>query len=162
LIEKEESIMKRVLYILTALLFLAGATAIQAGDGAHGSADQAKAMIEKADLFFKAHGKDAAYAAFTEKTEGFVLNDIYIFVVDYDGMTLAHGGNAKLVGKNMLNLKDTDGKLFIQEMINTAQKGGGWIDYKWVNPQSKKIEMKTTLVKPIEGQKAFFGCGIYK
>jgi cytochrome c len=152
---------KRMSIVFLAAIFLAGASPILAEE-AHGTAEQAKAMIEKADQFLKAHGKEAAYAAFTGKTNGFAEGDIYIFVVDYEGMTLAHGGNAKLVGKNMFNLRDSDGKTFIQEMVGKAQKGGGWVDYKWVNPQSKKIELKTTLVKAIEGQKAFLGCGIYK
>ena len=153
---------KSVINILLVGLILVGVTTLYAADDSHGTAAQAKAMVDKAAQFLKAQGREAAFAAFTEKKEGFVLNDLYIFVVDYDGMTLAHGGNAKLVGKNMLNLKDPDGKLFIQEMIKEAQKGGGWVDYKWVNPQTKKIDPKSTYAVPIEGMKAFFGCGIYK
>jgi cytochrome c len=152
---------KRACYIFLAVLFLAGGSAIQAEE-VHGTADQAKAMVEKADQYFNAHGKDAAYAAFTGKAEGFVLNDLYIYVVSKEGVILAHGANAKLVGKNLYNLKDSDGKLFIQEIIKVSRSGSGWVDYKWVNPQSKRIEQKSTLVKPIEGQDAILACGIYK
>ena len=154
---------KRVSAVLIWALFILACTSmLSATDSAQGTADQAQAMVEKASKFLNEKGTDVAYKAFTDKTDGFVLNDLYIFVVQYDGLTVAHGGNPKIVGKNMLNLKDSDGKLFIQEMINLAQKGGGWVDYKWVNPQSKKIEPKSTYVKAVDGMKAFYGCGIYK
>jgi len=76
-------------------------------------------------------------------------------------VTIAHGGNAKLVGKDMLGLKDADGKFFIKAFIETAKsKGNGWVDYKWVNPQTNKIENKSTYVQKVDDY--FLGCGIYK
>jgi hypothetical protein len=33
-------------------------------------------------------------------------------VVEYDGLTTAHGGNASLIGKNMLSLKDASKDIF--------------------------------------------------
>jgi len=52
---------------------------------------------------------------------------------------VSHGANKKLIGQHILGNKDTDGKLFIQEILDKAQKQGtGWVDYKWSNPVSKK------------------------
>ncbi len=62
----------------------------------------------------------------------------------------------------MIGLQDADGKFFIQEMIESAKKGGGWVDYKWTNPETKRIQDKSTLIKPLPGIDAFLGCGIYK
>jgi len=125
-------------------------------------ADDATALVKDAAALVKAEGKDKAFAAFNEPAGKFVKGDLYIFVVDYDGNTLAHGGNAKLVGKNMKDLKDADGKLFMQDMIQKAKSGGGWVDYKWTNPTTKKVQEKSTFVQAIEGANAFLGCGIYK
>ena len=81
--------------------------------------------------------------------------------VDNNGLTLAHGGNAKLVNKDMSGLKDADQKLFIVEMMQLAKtKGSGWVDYKWVNPATKKIEPKTTYIQKVDNY--FVGCGTYK
>ncbi len=74
------------------------------------------------------------------------------------GSALA-GGTAKLVGKDMSGLKDSDGELFIQKMIDFAKtEGNGWVDYKGTHPVSKKIEAKTTYV--LKHEDYFIGCGI--
>jgi cytochrome c len=125
------------------------------------SADEAKVMVEKAVAFIKANGKDKAFAEFTDKQGKFIDRHLYIFVVDLTGITLAHGGNDKLVGKDMKGLKDADNNLFIASMIDLAKsKGSGWVDYKWVNPTSKKIEPKTTYIQKVDNY--FVGCGTYK
>jgi cytochrome c len=58
-------------------------------------------------------------------------------------------------------LKDADGKFFMKEIIKTAaEKGKGWVDYKWMNPVTKKVVDKTTYVEKVDGY--VFGCGVYK
>jgi signal transduction histidine kinase len=128
---------------------------------AGGSANEAKTLVAKGVAFVKAEGKEKAFAEFTNPKGKFVDRDLYIFVVDFDGITLAHGGNAKLVGKDMSGLKDADGVYFIKEFIKVAkEKGSGWVDYKWVNPTNKKIEPKSTYIQKVDNY--FLGCGIYK
>ncbi len=128
---------------------------------AGGSADEAKGLMAKAVEYVKANGKEKAFSEFTDTKGKFVDRDLYIFAVDFNGVTLAHGGNGKLVGKDMLGLKDADGKFFIKEFIELAKaKGNGWVDYKWVNPVTKAIEKKSTYVYKIDDY--FLGCGIYK
>jgi cytochrome c len=146
---------------LAALFALALATGL-ASHCFGAPADEATVLVKDAAALIKAEGKEKAFAAFTDPAGKFVKGDLYIFVVDYEGVTLAHGGNAKLVGKNMKDLKDADGKLFMQDMIQKAKGGGGWVDYKWTNPTTKKVQEKSTLVQAIEGANAFLGCGIYK
>ena len=61
-----------------------------------------------------------------------------------DGAVLSHGANAKLIGKNLMGLKDVDGKLFIADLVKEAKaKDNGWIEYKWENPVNKKVETKS-------------------
>lgn len=147
--------MKKLLVAILINLFLV--SAVWAG----GTADEAKAIVEKAAAFIKANGKEKAFAEFTDPKGKFVDRDLYIFGVDFNGLTLAHGGNAKLVGKDMSGLKDSDGELFIKKMIDQAKaKGTGWVDYKWTNPVTKKIEAKSTYVQ--KQDEYFIGCGIYK
>lgn len=148
---------------IAGLVLVCGLTMSVCGDEpVRGTVKEAEEMMNKAVKLFETEGKGKAFEAFNDRKGAFVKKDLYIFVVDHDGLTLSHGGNIKLVGKNMKELKDADGKFFIQEMIKTAQKGGGWVDYKWTNPETRKIENKTTLIKPLPGINAFAGCGIYK
>jgi signal transduction histidine kinase len=126
------------------------------------TADEATALVKAGIEFVKANGKDNALKAFNDPKGDFVKGELYLFVIDYDGITLAHGGNAKLVGKNMNDLKDADGKSFIQAFVEKAKAGGGWVDYKWTNPTTKKVQGKSSYVADLPGLNAFIGCGIYK
>jgi len=149
--------MKRAVVICLFCLFLA---CFSGHIYAAGTSDEAKAMVGKAATFMKANGKDKAFKEFSEGTQ-FKKDDLYVFVIDMKGITLAHGGNPKLVGKDMSGLKDADGKLFIKDMIDGATaKGSGWSDYKWTNPVTKKIDPKSTYFQKVDD--VILGCGIYK
>jgi cytochrome c len=132
-----------------------------AGQAQAGKAEDAKAMVEKAASFLKSSGKEKAFAEFTDQKGQFTKGELYIFAIDSNGMTLAHGGNPKLVGKDMSGLRDSSGKFFIKDMIEGAKsKGTGWSDYKWANPVTKKIDDKTTYFMKVDD--VILGCGIYK
>ena len=125
-----------------------------------GSQQEATALVKKAVAHIKASGKEKAYADFTSGAQ-FKDRDMYVFVVDFNGVVHAHGANAKLVEKNLLDLKDSDGKYFAREFIQTAKtKGSGWVDYKWPNPVTKAIEQKTTYVERVDD--TLIACGVYK
>ncbi len=127
----------------------------------YGTMDEAKAMVERAATLMSSRGNDTAYAAFNENPGSFVDRDLYVFVLDLDGNVLAHGGNKAMLGKSLVNLKDSTGRTFVQEMLGLAKaKGEGWIDYDWPNPLSKKIEHKSTYVRKIGD--VIVGVGAYK
>jgi len=127
----------------------------------NGSADEAKAMVEKAVKLLQAEGKDKAFAQFNDTAGAFVDRDLYVFVLNMEGTTVSHGANKALIGKSLLNLKDADGKAFIQEMLDTAnKKGAGWVDYKWPNPVTKKVEGKSSYIQ--KSGDVIVGVGIYK
>lgn len=127
----------------------------------HGTAQEAEAMVKKAIAHIKSKGADAAYPEFNNPKGSFSDRDLYIFVLDMSGKTLAHGANPKLLGKNISTLRDVDNKAFIEELLATAKsKGKGWIDYKWPNPTTKAIELKSTYFE--KSDDVVVGCGIYK
>jgi len=126
------------------------------------TADEAKAMSEKAAAYIKQVGPEKAFADFTRPDGGFVNGELYVFCYDHDGNNLAHGGNPSFVGKNLLHMKDPDGKepnAMITELA-FAGAGAGWVDFKWPNPVSKKIEAKSAYV--IRTGDAVCGVGYYK
>jgi signal transduction histidine kinase len=149
--------MKRLFISILAVLIMVSWA--QAGD--KGTADEAKALMEKASAYIKAEGKEKALEEFSNPKGNFIDRDLYIFANDLNGKTLAHGGNVKLVGKDMSKLQDAKGEYFIQKMNEVAKtKGSGWVDYQWTNPVSKKTEPKSTYVLKIDDY--YLGCGIYK
>jgi signal transduction histidine kinase len=127
----------------------------------NGSADEAKSMVEKAVKVLQAEGKDKAFPQFNDTAGKFVDRDLYVFVLNMEGVTVSHGANKALIGKSLLNLKDADGKAFIQEMLDMANKSGsGWVDYKWPNPVTKKVEGKSSYIQKTGD--VIVGVGIYK
>ena len=121
--------------------------------------DEAQALVKKASAYIKANGPVKATAAFNDPKGEFQKGELYIFALDPKGVTVAHI-NPKLIGKDMSGMKDTDGKLFQQEFLNVAAKGGGWVDYKWTNPTTLKVEPKTAYVERVGD--LIVGCGVYK
>ena len=117
-----------------------------------GSADEAIAMTKRAVAMIKADGKEKAFAAIADPANtSFHDRDLYIYVYDMNGVTLAHGNNPKMVGKNLIELKDVDGKPFVKERVDLAKaKGTFWQDYKFTNPVSKKIEPKSMYCEKLD------------
>lgn len=126
-----------------------------------GSADDAVALTKKAVAYVNENGKDKAFAEFSNPAGRFRDRELYVTALDLTGKNLAHGGNPKLIGKSTLELKDMDGKYFVKEFIDVAnKKGKGWVDYKWPNPVTRAIEQKSTYVEKIDD--FVITCGIYK
>ena len=140
--------MKQLKAVAALALLAAVATPVWAGEFA--SKDDATAMVAKAVSFVQAQGPEKAYAEFTNKNAAFIDRDLYVVVYSMDGKVLAHGANAKLVGKDMLDATDVDGKYYVKERLAlAAKKADFWQDYKFVNPVSKKIEPKQMFCHPL-------------
>jgi signal transduction histidine kinase len=140
---------------------LIGATSIPAVAAEFATKDEAQAMVKKAVAFIKEQGPEKAYAEITDRAGKFVDRDLYVVVYGLDGKVLAHGGNAKLVGKEMIEAQDVDGKFFVKERVELASKQANfWQDYKFVNPTDKKVEPKQMYCERL-GETAVCG-GIYK
>jgi signal transduction histidine kinase len=125
-----------------------------------GTEEEAKALVKKAIAYVKEVGKEKALAEFSNLKGKFIDRDLYIFVYDLNGTVLAHGQNPKLIGKNLYNVKDADGKEYVKERIELVKaKGSGWQEYKFMNPLTKKIERKRAYVELY--QDMIIGCGAY-
>ena len=73
----------------------------------------------------------------------------------------AHGANDKMVGKNLIDMKDVDGKPYVKERMElAAAKPSFWQEYKFTNPVSKKIEPKVMYCEKV-GETAVCG-GVYQ
>jgi signal transduction histidine kinase len=122
---------------------------------------EATAMVKKGVAFIKASGKDKGHAEISSKDGQFKKDDLYLVVYGLDGVVRAHGANEKMIGKNLIELKDIDGKLFVKERVELAQsKGTFWQDYKFTNPVTKKIEPKSMYCEKLDD--AVVCGGVYK
>jgi cytochrome c len=118
------------------------------------------ALAERGAAFIKAKGKDDMVRKINAKDPEFNHGALYLAMRDLNGITVAHPTTA-LIGKNLLDVPDADGKPFRHEMVALAKgKGKGWVDYKFKNPASGKVEAKRTYVLRV-GDIAL-EAGIYK
>ena len=145
---------------LAASFGVAGLTNAFAAEGG-ATAAEATAMVKKGVAFIKGSGKDKGYAAISTKGGQFSDRDLYLVVYGLDGTVRAHGANEKMIGKNLIDLKDVDGKAFVKERVElAASKGTFWQDYKFTNPENKKIEPKSMYCERLDD--AVVCGGIYK
>ena len=127
------------------------------------TAAEATTMVKKGVAAIKAGGKDhdKLFTEITAKDGKWADRDLYLVVYSMDGTVKAHGANAKLVGNNLMDMLDIDGKPYIKERIDLAKsKGSFWHDYKFTNPTSKKIEPKSMYCEKVDELVAC--AGIYK
>ncbi len=113
------------------------------------SEEQVVAMVHRVQDSFKRDGLAATVAAVNDKaTAAFHERDLYAFIYNMQGICLANGARPALVGKNLISLKDQDGKYLIQEMIDIAAgPGHGWVSYKWPSPVTNKIEDRSAFIE---------------
>jgi cytochrome c len=128
---------------LPMLAALAAALSLSPIASSHAAtADQAKAFLEGAIAHIKDVGREKAFADFSTPGGTYHDGELYVACYAIDGTNLAHGGNPAFVGKNLMGMKDPDGKFVNQEVIKAGLAGSGWVDTRWPNPVSKKIEPK--------------------
>ena len=145
----------------TLIATLLGAAALTAHANGNATAAEATAMVKKGVAFIKANGKDKGYAEISNKAGQFNDRDLYLIVYGMDGVVRAHGANEKMIGKNLIELKDVDGKAFVKERTELASREASfWQDYKFTNPVSKKIEPKSMYCERLDD--AVVCGGIYK
>ena len=145
---------------VVAVAFIGSVGIAHAAEGGATKA-QAEAMVKKGVAFIKTGGADKAYTEISKKGGQFTDRDLYLVVYSLEGVVLAHGSNQKMVGKNLIELKDIDGKAFVKERVDLAKtKAQFWQQYKFTNPENKKIEPKVVYCERL-GETAVCG-GIYE
>jgi cytochrome c len=123
---------------------------------------EAEAMVRKGVAYIKATPRDKAMADITDPKGSFVDRELYLTVYKMDGTALAHGANAKFVGKNMIELRDGNGKEHIRERLEIAKnKTSFWQDFTFVNPVNKKMEPKQMYCERTDEMIVVCG-GVYK
>ena len=152
--------MKRLMAVLlvTGWVLVLGLNTALAADV--GTKDEATAMVKKAIGFIKTNGADKAYAEISNPKGQFVDRDLYVVVYDMTGKCLAHGANAKMIGRDLIDNKDVDGKEFVKERVEMMKKqASGWQDYKFRNPTTNQIEPKAMYIERLND--VIVGCGVY-
>jgi cytochrome c len=151
--------------ILTLILVLAVCAPLFATDPPQApETKQIVDLVNNAATLLEQKGKDA-FTAFRAKGSVWYKDDLYVFVYDLNGTVLCNPSFAAYEGKNLMEMKDPNGKAFVHELIETAKaKGSGWVDYVLPKPgettPSKKISYARTAKMP-DGQTVMIGSGLW-
>jgi signal transduction histidine kinase len=129
------------------------------------SSAEAAALVKEAVAFAKQNGMARLIQETNQPKGRFHVSsgsELYIFIYNDRGVVKAIGYDTEaLVGVNRFNLKDPTGFMMVREFINVAQtRGKGWVDYKYPNPTTGRIEQKTSYLEFYED--SIIGSGVYK
>jgi signal transduction histidine kinase len=107
---------------------------------------------------------EAAFTVFRDRRGPFMAKDAYVFVIDPHGIELVNPAFANLEGRNVLDVKDTQGKHLVRSMLQVARtRGQGWVDYMWPKPGEAVSTQKTTYVRTARVGDHWYlvGAGVY-
>jgi signal transduction histidine kinase len=136
-----------------------GLAAIQGIAAEFGTADEAKAMLERAVAAINAD-EPKALAEFSRKDGGFIDRDLYVFCAGADGIIDGHP-NPDAVGTDLKTQTDKKGNLFGDEMFKVAQTGTfNTVSYLWTRLGSTDPVVKVAYVTKVKDQVC--GVGYYK
>lgn len=146
--------------VMTLLLVLTAAVPAAAADKP--TLQQVKELTLQAADIIRRDGVDKAKQVF--HADGpFRYGEIYVNVIDLNGTWLIYPPNPRNEGKSVLNVRDADGRLLVQDIIRTANENGeGWVEYRWLNPASNAIEKKSSFVKLVPERQAITYVGLYQ
>lgn len=126
-------------------------------------ADDKAECITNAEAAAKMMKEDftGALAEINKKDGKFVKGNIYVFAMR-GGVVVAHPFKPKLIGMDLTNHKDKEGKKYIKEYIKVVEeKGSGWVDYKYPKPGEKSPSDKSTYVLKVDDN-YYVAAGYYK
>lgn len=102
-------------------------------------------LVKKAQSYIQKNGIEKSIVEFNKNSQD-------IFVGDYNGMFFVSPLHPELIGKNQYNYKDASGNFVVQEEIEKAKAGGGWLKARWrKNPQSGQYVCRKIYILPISG-----------
>jgi cytochrome c len=116
----------------------------------HASAEQAKSLLENAVQAIQKDPQES-FKAINNLDPRFFQEDLYVFAVDLDSKRfVAHGSTLRLVGTNFVTLKDTDGNIIGQKMLDLVDdKNEAEYQYQWRNPVTNKNEPKHVYLRKV-------------
>jgi signal transduction histidine kinase len=121
--------------------------------------EMVQAMVSKAIKLYDEKGTDA-FAIINDDPE-FHGKQLYVYVFrDSDGILVAHGADKAIMGTNIDDNVDANGKNFGKDIIHdSATTEGIWVEYPWMDPVTQKILPKSAWIVEHDGY--VFGSGIY-
>ena len=126
-----------------------------------GTADEARALVERALSRLAEVGWERAVEDFHRPDGPFIDRDLYIFIFDRAGTYFLHGAIPERDGTPLSAIEGLDAAQLVADAWNTCDtQQGGWVYYAITNPVTGEIQAKSSYVVPLDQQR-LLGCGCY-
>ena len=140
----------RILPFITALALLCAGQLFTgpASADAFASKDDAVNLVHRAIARVAEVGMEKAQPEFMDHGGKFIDRDLYLIIIDKDGVRVVHGQNPKLVGKTYYDAIDVNGKEYGKEVQGIAEgPGKGWFTFTFKDPITGKLLPKENYVE---------------
>ena len=125
--------------------------------------EECVAKSQEAAKLIKEIGLEAALKKMNDPNGPFIWKDSYVFAIDAETCKILAHKSPKIVGFMAKDLKDVNGKLYMQEILQVANtKGEGWVSYMYHKSEGGIPEPKISYVLKVPGEKVIVGAGIYE
>ncbi len=123
-------------------------------------------LVEEASALIEKKGEEV-FPAFRKHGSKWYQGHSYLFIYDLKGVNVVHPVQSEFEGKNLINLKDINGKPVIRMIIDTVTKTrehSGWVHYMWIRPEEIFPIWKSAYVRKVispSGNQYAIGSGLY-
>ena len=139
------------------LSLTAAAIVFSAGNSFSATPKEAAAIVRAASVvtnavqFYQENGKEKALAEFNNPKGRFNFVELYVYAYDMSGTMIAEPRNKRLVGMHLLNLPDSEGKLYVKDIVEmSTEKGKGSVTYTFENPDTEGVELRRIYFQRID------------
>lgn len=126
-------------------------------------AAEIEALVNRAAEVLEERGS-GAFGEFRKKGSPWRYGDVYLFVVNMQGVVLFNAAHPNREGRDLLNERDADGKQFHRDFVEIVSRfGSGWVDYMFPRPGQAVPSVKWSYVcgTRIDGVEVLIGAGVY-
>ena len=121
-------------------------------------ADAVASLVESALAAWETD-PEGAIAAINTPGGPWRVHELYVYVIDDDGVMVAHAANPSLVGLDFSDQVDSDGFAYVSAGLSQSFETGGWWLYRYINPATGFSEPKRSYIRQVGDLN--FGVGYY-
>ena len=120
-------------------------------------AQYTQSLVQEAIERYDREGRDAVIEYYNNPE--IVDGQWYVFIMDDNGISVAHPIRKDFIGTDRGQAKDVNGKPYGEELV-AATEQGHWVNYVFENPDTNELRQKQTWVVKHNG--LIFGSGWYE
>ncbi|MCY3748439.1 MAG: cache domain-containing protein [Chloroflexi bacterium] len=150
--------MRLIRRLLVAVLVLSFSSACGEEATVDDPAAYTQMFVQRAVDMYTAVGRNATVAYYNDPAS--MKESWYVFIIDRDGVIVAHAARPERRGLTLGDLVDVRGYEYGGQFAAVPEGEGRWVSYRRVNPTTNQQEKKHSWVRRVDG--LLIGSGWYE